>query len=210
MRKIHRLRPLKMRVAGDDDVAVPPGEIHERPLQVAQQLADRIALVPEIQPDIQRDLIVPRARRVQLRAGVADALRQLGLDVHVDVLQLRLETELSRRDLRADFPQALDDLRALLFGNQPRLFQRRAVRDGALDVMPPQPPVEADALAERLEQCGGLFFESAFPHRARSIPHAPRRCKNGLFDLRDRMSYFDPPFGPSSSTPIFAPVASRM
>ena len=80
----------------------------------AERGGDGVALVAQVEAQIERDLVVAAARGVQLRAGVADAPRQLGLDVHVDVFELGLELELSRLDFRADLAQPGDDLRPLL------------------------------------------------------------------------------------------------
>ena len=162
--EIDGLRALEMRVAGDDHVRVPRPERHERPLHCAQRGGEGIGFVAQIEPQIERDLVVPAARSVELRPGGPDPPRQLGLDIHVDVFQLRLEGKLPGLDLRPDFLQARHNLRALLRRQQPGLFQSRRVRDGTRDVMPPEPPVKADGLAVLLQKRGGFLLEAAFPH----------------------------------------------
>ena len=54
-----------------------------------------------IQAEIGRDLVVARARRVQLLAHLSDARNQLVLDEGVDVL-LSLDGEFARFDVRID------------------------------------------------------------------------------------------------------------
>jgi hypothetical protein len=105
---------------------------------------------------------------VEFRAGRADAFRQLGLDVHVDVLERGLELEVSGDDVRLDFAQAGLDLEKLLFRQQSGRFLGAGVGDRARDVVREEPPVIGDGLAELLDERGGVFGEAAFPHGVQS------------------------------------------
>ena len=68
---------------------------HER-----RELADeRDPLVAYVQPEVERDLIVARSRRVKARRDGADALAELRLDGHVDVLLVGGELQRARARL---------------------------------------------------------------------------------------------------------------
>ena len=64
-----------------------------------RQAVDRVA---HPQAEIGRHLVVAAARGVQPAAGLADALGQAGLDVHVDVFQRGIEREAAGLDLVRD------------------------------------------------------------------------------------------------------------
>ena len=164
VREIDRLRPLQVGIAGNEHVAIGRGQFDQGALRGPEQGAERVAFVAEVEAEIQGDLVIAAAGGVQLRAGVADPLGQLGLEVHVDVFEFGLEREFPRLDLRADLAQTCRDLCALLRGDQPGGFERGGVRDGARDILPPESPVVTDRLAVALEKFGGLFGKAAVPH----------------------------------------------
>ncbi len=68
----HRLRALEMRVAGNDHVAVAEAEPDEASLQGAQAGLDFPGLVAQIEAQVERDLVVAAASRVEFRTRVAD------------------------------------------------------------------------------------------------------------------------------------------
>ena len=104
-----------MRVARHDRGLIALGALHERALEFAYVSDDGIDFVAAIQTHVQCDLIIATAGGVELRAGGADALRQLGLDVHVDVFQGLLPLEVPAGDLLFDREQASLN-RGLLLG----------------------------------------------------------------------------------------------
>ena len=91
-----RLRHLQVGEAGHDDVGIGVGGLDQRALQFGQQAADRADLVAQPQPHVGRDLVVARAAGVQPLAGVADQLRQPGLDIQVHVFEVELPLEAGR------------------------------------------------------------------------------------------------------------------
>ena len=74
--------------------------------KACQRRVEGIERVAHIQAEIQRDLVVARARRVQTAAGGSDQLGQPALDVEVDVLELGREDEASALDLGQHLVQA--------------------------------------------------------------------------------------------------------
>ena len=108
--------------------------------------------------------IVAAARCVQLRAGGTDPPRQLGLDVHVDVLERLLEFEIAGLDLMTDFQQALFDRRLLVGRDDARFEQAFGLGDGAADVVGIETPVKGHGFAVALNELAGGLREAAFPH----------------------------------------------
>ena len=84
---------------------------------------------------------------MQLRAG-GHTPRQLRLDVHVNVFQFRLPLKLSVGDLPTDVVESFDDGHLFVPGEHGDFPEHRGVRDGAENVVPPEPPVERNGLGE--------------------------------------------------------------
>ena len=98
--------------------------------------------------EIGRDLVVAAARGVQALAGLADALGQPRLDVHVDVLERGVEDEGSGLDLGADRRQAIADRRLVGRGEDAGAGQHGGVGERAAYVLAPQLAVEADGCVD--------------------------------------------------------------
>ena len=89
----HRLGRLQVGEARHDPIRPGLGLIEEGRHQRADPLNGRVALAAHPEAEIDRDLIVARARGVQPPGRGADQLGQPRLDVHVDVLELHPEGE---------------------------------------------------------------------------------------------------------------------
>jgi hypothetical protein len=70
--------------------------------------------IAQPEAEIQSHLVIPATGGVELSASRTDASCQLGLDVHVDILEVLAEFEFPRLDLGADFQQSGLDLRKFL------------------------------------------------------------------------------------------------
>ena len=160
----HRLPALEMGVAGHHRSRIPVRLIHQHLLKRENRSAYLIDLSPAVEPRIGRDLVVAGARGVQFSARCADPFRQLGLDVHVDILQRGLELELPFADVSLDFAEAFLDGGKLLTGQQPGLALGAGMGDGPGDIVGEQPPVIGDGFAELLNQRRGILGKSSFPH----------------------------------------------
>ena len=115
-----------------------------------------------IQAEIGRDLVVARARRVQLFAHLSDARNKLVFDEGVDVL-LPFDGEFARFDVRINALQTLADRSGFLIGDDAALSEHRGVRDGRGDIRAPEFFVERERFVERVRiGCGGRV-KSSFP-----------------------------------------------
>ena len=98
----HRLGDLQVRVAGHDRGGFRLGAVDQRLLQIAHRGIDPIDRAAEPQPQVCRDLVVPRARGVQPSRRRPYELSQSGFDVHMDVLALVAEDKDPAFDFRLD------------------------------------------------------------------------------------------------------------
>ncbi len=96
-------------------------------------------LILQKEPEIQRDLIIARARSVHLAAGVAGQLDQSAFDRDMDVFVGDVELELRRISISClDRAQALYDLHGLGARDQLHLREHVGMRDRAADVVAKQ------------------------------------------------------------------------
>src|ERR1700726_3336776 len=75
----------------------------KRPLEAAQLLIERVDGVANPEAEIERDLIVARARRVKPPRHGSDQLRKPRLDVHMNVFERARKIERSSLDFAGDF-----------------------------------------------------------------------------------------------------------
>ena len=131
----HRLSRLQMRVARHDGVGVFAGRIYQACEDRRQLPIHRVDAVAQPQPHIGGDLIVARARRVQLLARFADEFGEPRLDVHVDVFERFAPDELAALDFAANARQAAHD--GAMFGSfeHADVAQHVGMSDGAEDVV---------------------------------------------------------------------------
>jgi hypothetical protein len=101
MAERHRLRGLQMGEAGHRIGGVLGGALGQRAHQVGELRVEAVDRVAHPQAEIGRHLVVAAARGVQPLAGLADALGQPRLDVHVDVFERLGERERAALDLGA-------------------------------------------------------------------------------------------------------------
>ena len=100
LRKCNRLRPLQMRVAGHDGLLVFLCLFAENRFQLQQVFNHGRNFVPEVEAEIERDLIVAASCRVQTLSGVPDSLGQKRLDIHVDIFVVCGKFDRSRLNVR--------------------------------------------------------------------------------------------------------------
>jgi len=99
MTERHRLRALQMREARHHRAGVLERLLGQGPLIVGEQPVEVVDARSDPQPEIGRDLVIARARRVQPPGCRPDQIGQPALDVHVDVFKRAIEFELARADL---------------------------------------------------------------------------------------------------------------
>ena len=108
--------------------ALSSARVGERPLQFGDLDEDRVDRVAHPEAEIDRDLVVARARGVQAPGRRADDLGKPAFDVHMDVFERALERERSRLDFAFDLRKTLGD--RLGVGGFDDALARRAWRYG--------------------------------------------------------------------------------
>ena len=98
----HGLGRLQVGVARHDGLGVGLGLIEQGGLQRPQGRVQGVDLVAHPEAQVGGHLVVARARRVQAAGGLADQHLEARLDVHVDVLERRLEDEVAGLDFSQD------------------------------------------------------------------------------------------------------------
>lgn len=164
VRKQNRLRALEVRVARHDDALVENGALHQGTLHFAREFDYGINFIAAPEAHVSGHLIVSAARRVKLRAGRADAFRQGGLDVHVNVLEFLTPSELAQFNVGLDTKQSIFNRFEFLRGENARFGQRLGMGDGAPDVMGVKPVIEGHRFPVAPHERAGGFGETAFPH----------------------------------------------
>ena len=157
------LRVLHVREAGHDGALVFVGFLHQRGLERADLLHQVVDLVAQIQPDVERDLVVAAAGCVNARALGTERFGQRGLDVHVDVFQLDLELHFAFCDPAfQDRELAADGVGGFL-RDDPGGAEHGGVRHAAGDIVFVEAFIVGNGLGEVLDAALSLFGESAAP-----------------------------------------------
>ena len=160
-----RLRPLQVRVAGQDYFPVCLRHLDERPHRREHAPAYAPGRFPDEEVQVEGHLVVAAAARVQLERHVADVLAQPTLHGRVYVLVGEAPGEPFRLHLPEHHLQTALQLGGFLFCHDPLLAEHLRVRDGAPDVVGGEAHVEGDRGVQALEGFG----------RARPEPSAPER-----------------------------------
>ena len=150
MREENRLRALQVRVAWHWRVQSVGRAVDQRRLDRREPCEDPGDGVLEVQPLVDRDLIVARPAGVELAADGADLLLEPPLDVHVEVLELRPEGERAVLDLPPHLGEPVEGLGELGWRQQAGALERAGPGFTGPEVVSPEPPVEG-------ERCGEPF-----------------------------------------------------
>ena len=178
-----RLRPLHMGIARHDHAELPPRQGHEALLEPPQAGEEVFHRVAQIEPQIQRHLVVAAPSGVELAAHFADEFGQPRLDRHVNVLVRRREPEPPAGDLLLHLLEPADQFVRLAAGEHAGPLERPAVRDAPGNVVPVEPAVDCERRRERLDLRIRLATEPASPEltlRGFSFHTHPRRDLVGL------------------------------
>src|SRR5690606_8514710 len=123
-----------------------------------EALDDLVRLATTPQPQVGGHLIVARACSVQLSPDLSYDFGQTRLDVHVDVLFLRIPHESAALDLLGYLLQTAHELFGFARADDSRPRQPFGVGDRAVDVFAPELRVDVDALVQALhgavDRCG--------------------------------------------------------
>ena len=141
MREENGLRALHMGIAGHYHSRVGVRLRHKRLSQRVNRAQYAIDSLLGEHPHIERNLVVARARGVELSRGVAYLLKQAALHIHMDVFQLRTPGKCAGFNLFADFGKAALYGARIGGGDNALLGKHPRMRDGAGDVLAIQPAV---------------------------------------------------------------------
>ena len=142
MSQQHRLGPLKVGISGQDDVDGLTSLLQERPLKPLEAKGDPLKVVAEIQPEVQRHLIVSTASGVQFSADGTDEFRDSTFHGHVNVLVRIREGEPTFPQLRSDAPEPAHEQTAFRPGENLGFFQSLTMGETAQNVIFEQVSVE--------------------------------------------------------------------
>jgi hypothetical protein len=154
-----------MRVARHHRIAAALGAFDERRLHGADVLDDFESMRrTAVQPHIRRDLIVPAACCVQLGTGGADALGQLGLDVHVDVFQRLLELKVP---VSISWRISSSPLSMACCSSAVKMPALSSPFEWAMEpaMSWAKPPVKRHRFSVALHESAGFLGKAAFPHK---------------------------------------------
>ncbi len=160
-----RLGRLQMGEAGHRHAGALERARGQRALQLGDPRDQRVDRVAHPEAEIDRDLVVARARGMQTPSGGADDLGEPALHVHMDVLERARELEAPRLDFALDLSKTprdglgvggFDDALAGEHGDV-------GLRTG--DVLGGELTVEVDRGVDLFHDFGRADHEPAAPHR---------------------------------------------
>jgi len=137
MAKADRLRRLQMGEARHDRLGLFLGAIHERLLQRRQRAVSHVHRVPHPEPEIGRDLVIARTRRMQASRHRPDYLRQTRFHVHMNVFKIKVFGDTAGLKFLSDLVQAIGDLRRIRCLDNPLLRQHRDMGQARTNIMSP-------------------------------------------------------------------------
>ncbi len=131
-----------------------------------------VALLAQIHPQVERNLIVAAARGVQLFAHVAEPFGQDLLDEHVDILARGVEGQCSGVQIVQNALQAVNQRVGVGATENAAGAEHGGVRHAAGDVLPVHPAVVGDGRVEIIRQRSVRPSVRPGPHlcHARSLP----------------------------------------
>ena len=148
VRHQHRHGAAQVRVGRHQRVAGLFGLIGERGDGRAQFVLQPRDPAAQVQPQVDRDLLVARTAGVQSTAGIADARDELALDERMDVFVVAGDPRRIAAALLEDLRQALADGLAVRRVEHAGARQRLRPRQAAGDVVFEEPAIERERHAE--------------------------------------------------------------
>ena len=168
----HRLRALQVGVAREQRVEVLARALDEDALEPGEPALGRGGRVAQVEREVRRDLVVAAAPGVEAAGDGPDQLPEPRLDVHVHVLEARVERERPRLDLRADALEARRPAPRRPPGvEDARRAEHRGVGDRAPQVVAGERAVEVHRRGEALDGRVRLFREAAPPGLLAAVRH---------------------------------------
>ena len=160
----HRLGDLQVGEARHDGGGVSFRLAGKRELQRLQLGIEVVDRVTHIEAEVERHLVIARARRVKAPGGGANDVLQAGFDVEMDVFQRARERERAGLDLGLHLLEALPNECGIGFRDDSLGGQHRGMGFRACDVLGEQALVEADRGVD-------LFHDRVRPRLETPAPH---------------------------------------
>ena len=162
-----RLGRLEMGEARHHRARVLQRLVGERELKRGERPVDGSDLVPHIELEIGRDLVVARARGVELARHGPDQLAQAALDIEMNVLERARELELACLDLGRDRVETGGDRIGLFRIDDAGCPEHGDMGLGGHDIVTPQALVEVDGGIYLLHDFGRTGGKAAAPYGVR-------------------------------------------
>jgi hypothetical protein len=158
------LATLEMRVSGHKQPTVCFRQPDKSTLQNTDSIQNQDYLFLEIETEISSNLVVAATGGMELGSRITDALGQLLLDIHVDILELVGKGELPCLNLGPDLLETCLNGLEFFKGQKSSLPQGSSVGDTSSYIVPVESPVKGDGCPVIPEQVGHGFFETAVTH----------------------------------------------
>ena len=165
-----RLRPLKVGVPRHHRAGVFLRLPAQHPDQPGQLRPHRMGQRPQVQPVVQRHLIVPAPPRVQALARVPNPGGQLALHKGMDILRPHIDGKRAGFQVRKDARQPVPDRLPVSGGDDPLLCEHRGVRHAAEDILPRHAGIEGNGGIEVVRFLIEFLLEPSGPQFHRLSP----------------------------------------
>ena len=162
------LGPLQMGVAGHDAGFMGRRLIVQGGDQLSQQRLQLHGLVSQVKSQVQGHLVVAASGGVQLLARVADALCQLLLHEHVDILAARIDGQRAALQILQDGQQPFHQLRLLRLADDAAGGEHFRMGDAAGDILFVHAAVKANGGIEIIRDLIGYAGVKPGPHLCHS------------------------------------------
>ena len=166
----NRLRLLEMGKARHIGADIVLHDVKDRLKEFQEELRRLIDLIADIQPHVERDLVIAAPARVQLLTSVPDPFCQHSLDKGVDIFTGIIYDKLSTLDILLDSLQSVEDLISFFLRQDPALCQHLYMRAASAHVLLKKSPVKADRLIKAVYQLVSLFCEPSAPKLGHKNP----------------------------------------
>ena len=140
----HRLGALQMGVAGHNVACTLLGLVTKHVDKLFDLALDMLAGGTQVQPDIQRHLVVAAAAGVQPLARIADAGGQRLLDEGMHILGVGGDLQCAAVQILQNRVQTFVDIVHILLGDDTLSAQHGRVDEAALNILLDHPRVKAD------------------------------------------------------------------
>ena len=145
--------------------------------------------VHQAKPEVKRHLVVAAARGVQLLSHIPDALCELGLHKHVDILCGGVDGKRAACNVIQNGAEPGGDCIPLRIRENARFCKHRHMRERPGDILPEHARIEGDGRVEVVHIRVKLLLKAPCPHRLhrlRSPVYLILPCLASAFILMER------------------------